>query len=193
MKNITSLRAVLVICIYGCIYGLSACAQTFSPSTSPDNRVAQTKLHKGSIQHADIIQSLIAKDKAFNTRNVTAGFNTATLEFLDLQDGFLLESGLDVLRGRAAISAQRDLNDIPSPLRWSPREAYVASSGDFGFTWGDFQLDVEDGKRKTGKYITIWRKDTKGQWKALTDMGLYDPDPVFAPENEVSEASDRGM
>ncbi|MBI4420961.1 MAG: DUF4440 domain-containing protein, partial [Gemmatimonadetes bacterium] len=56
--------------------------------------------------------------------------------------------------------------------------ADVAASGDLGYTVGLFQSRRLDAAGKpvvgTGKYVTIWRKQADGSWKAMLDLGVAD-------------------
>jgi ketosteroid isomerase-like protein len=52
----------------------------------------------------------------------------------------------------------------------------VAKSGDLAWTWGKFILHTQNGDR-TGKYVTIWRRQPGGQWVIDADIGSADPLP----------------
>ena len=58
-------------------------------------------------------------------------------------------------------------------LKWVPAGADVAASGDLGYTWGTYTLKFsdEDGEAEEdrGKYLTVWKKDASGAWKAIAD------------------------
>ena len=57
----------------------------------------------------------------------------------------------------------------------------VAASGDLGVTWGFYTVErqdpvAEEGKAY-GKYVTVWRKQADGRWKATLDIGNPGPPP----------------
>jgi ketosteroid isomerase-like protein len=84
-------------------------------------------------------------------------------------------------RGRdAVLAAWKPLLAPGGPkLRWAPRRAGVASSGDLAFTTGRWTLETagKDGKpvRDEGEYVTVWRRGPGGRWRALLDASLRPP------------------
>ena len=67
-------------------------------------------------------------------------------------------------------------------LSWHPTYAMIAGSGDLGFTIGE-SLSTARGPsgaaaQHFGKYLTVWRKETKGGWKFVADGGNSRPSPV---------------
>ena len=44
-------------------------------------------------------------------------------------------------------------------------------------TWGRWTYTPREAGAKvsTGRYVTVWRKNAKGAWKAIIDMGNPDP------------------
>ncbi|MBV7255276.1 nuclear transport factor 2 family protein [Pacificimonas sp. WHA3] len=122
-----------------------------------------------------IAASLIEADRAYEATNNQAGFQAANEAHFNFEDGFLMEPGQGVLRGKEAILAERSLSAVPSPVRWSADNAMGASSGDFGITWGKFSVDGES--TTEGQYLTVWKKDDQGEWKIITDVALDDPQP----------------
>jgi ketosteroid isomerase-like protein len=65
-------------------------------------------------------------------------------------------------------------------LTWTPIKAEMATSGDLGYTYGNYVFTAKnrEGKLVTsyGKYTSIWKKKD-GQWKVVVDMGNSSPDP----------------
>ena len=63
-------------------------------------------------------------------------------------------------------------------LKWQPIKADVSASGDLGYTVGTWQLTGKSRKgdpvSMTGKYMTVWKKQTGGSWKVVADMGNAD-------------------
>jgi ketosteroid isomerase-like protein len=60
-------------------------------------------------------------------------------------------------------------------LNWWPVYADASVSGDMGYTTGPYQY-FRTRKDKTpagsGFYSTVWRKESNGQWKVATDLGI---------------------
>lgn len=65
-------------------------------------------------------------------------------------------------------------------LAWVPTHAWGSSSGDMGVTSGDYALTRkgEAAPFETGRYVTVWRRDAQGAWKALIDIGETDAKPI---------------
>ncbi|MBU1297688.1 MAG: nuclear transport factor 2 family protein [Bacteroidetes bacterium] len=63
-------------------------------------------------------------------------------------------------------------------LTWEPKMAEVSNSGDLGYTWGTYKTKFEgpQGKplERTGKYLTVWKKQNDGGWKVIADIGNQD-------------------
>ena len=60
-------------------------------------------------------------------------------------------------------------------LHWQPQLAEVAASGELGWTWGTYQVIVEDQEVSRGKYVNIWTRQADGRWKVRMDMGNQEP------------------
>lgn len=68
-------------------------------------------------------------------------------------------------------------------LSWQPDKAEVSGSDDLGYTYGKYRWTGKDsGGRmevRNGKYVTIWRKEKDGRWRAVVDLGTpSDPPPA---------------
>lgn len=92
-----------------------------------------------------------------------------------------MPDGVDFVRGRDAIRASyAEMFSRPGfSLTWEPIEAVVSASGDLGYTLGRWRSRSvhADGKTVTGqgKYVTIWKKQKDGSWKAAVDIGNTTP------------------
>jgi len=69
--------------------------------------------------------------------------------------------------------------DPADQLTWQPVKIDVAQSGDLAYSVGNWQLKGKDPSgnevTRTGKYITVWRKQKDGSWKVVADTGTIDP------------------
>lgn len=87
------------------------------------------------------------------------------------------------------VNAQENLarieGDGSTTLDWRPAYAGIASSGDFGFTTGPFQIRGRDGI--VGHYFTVWRRQPDGGWKWIFDAGtdVQDPGPAVAADADI--------
>jgi ketosteroid isomerase-like protein len=55
----------------------------------------------------------------------------------------------------------------------------MGPSGDMGYTWGHFEGRSKDANGNpvltSGRYITMWRKQSDGTWKVVLDAGANEP------------------
>jgi len=95
-------------------------------------------------------------------------------------------------RGRAAVGeAWAGLLAPGGPsLAWWPERGEASVSGDLGFTVGRYQLRGQAGTVE-GRYLTVWRRDAAGAWRALFDHGLEAPPPAGAVRVPLAAASSR--
>lgn len=59
-------------------------------------------------------------------------------------------------------------------LHFAPSKVEVASGGDLAYEVGTFELTVNDAQGAApttpGKYVVVWKKQPKGEWKAAADI-----------------------
>jgi ketosteroid isomerase-like protein len=128
---------------------------------------------------------LMAVDAHFAALVAEKGFAAFGDFFAD--DAVYLPMFAPLLEGHDAIMGSfRPLFDDPSVrLTWKPLRADIAKSGDLGWTTGSYEVTAKDKDGATvvrhGKYVTIWRKQANGAWKAVLDGG--NPDEPPAPKS----------
>jgi len=103
------------------------------------------------------------------------GFNAAILYYAD-SNIVKFESNQLPIIGKAALAASFDKNKDIKTLSWKPEKAEVASSGDIGYTWGNWKFVVKD-TTYYGNYFTAWKKQPRGNWKVSLDGGNNTPRP----------------
>jgi ketosteroid isomerase-like protein len=72
----------------------------------------------------------------------------------------------------------------PGLLTWEPIFADVSVTGDLGYTTGPWEFRKDgpaDKEVAHGNYITIWKKQSGGVWKAVLDTGISNPPPTSKP------------
>jgi ketosteroid isomerase-like protein len=124
--------------------------------------------------------SLLETDLSFSRRSEEKGAAQAFYEFL-APDAVSLSAGEPPIRGREAIKVH--LAAGPQGFfTWQPIAADVAGRGDVGYTWGtaNFQTKGPDDKPRIAysKYVTIWRKQNSGRWKAVLFSTSPSPPPT---------------
>ncbi len=94
-------------------------------------------------------------------------------------DGVALGNGAAPVIGQLAIGKSANWSAKEYQLTWTPIDAAMGPSGDMGYTWGHFEGHSKDANgnpiTKTGRYITIWRKEPDGTWKVVLDAGADEP------------------
>ena len=87
-------------------------------------------------------------------------------------NGVLLRPGHMPIVGADAIDYLIQQNDSAYTLSWQPSFAEVAASGELGYTYGMYALQMKD-KDTTifGTYTSIWKKQSDGTWKFVLDTG----------------------
>ena len=95
------------------------------------------------------------------------------------EDGVVLSNGQPPVEGRVAI--ERNSRWLPGQyeLTWSATAAVMGPSGDMGYTWGHYEglsHDSHGQERKTsGRFMTVWRKNARGEWKVALEAGADEP------------------
>jgi ketosteroid isomerase-like protein len=95
--------------------------------------------------------------------------------------------GTPVIKGMAAIKAgfKGMMADKNYSLSFTPDGGDVAKSGDVAYTHGTYTATSTDPKTKKvmhekGKYLTIFKKQSDGTWKAIEDSISNDAPPTPA-------------
>lgn len=95
------------------------------------------------------------------------------------EDGVALGNGAAPLVGKVAIVKSANWSPKDYQLIWTPTDALMGPSGDMGYTWGHFEGHSKDASGNpvttSGRYMTIWRKNTDGSWKVALDAGSNEP------------------
>ncbi len=154
-----------------CFVVVAACNQTPPPPPAPaDNSAAAT----AQIRSADSDWS-----KAAGTKQLDA----MVAYYSD--DAIVLPPNMPVSRGKdAARAALGPMFAMPGfSLAWKATDAGAAKSGEIGYSLGTYEMTMNDPKgnpaKDQGKYVTIWKKQSDGSWKAAVDT--FNSDLPAAP------------
>ena len=112
---------------------------------------------------------ILKTDKEFSQLSSTQGMKKAFIEYMD-DDGVLLRPDHPPIVGANAIEYLTEQNDSSYTLTWDPYAAYVASSGDLGYSYGIYKLQLQDTTLQ-GTYVSIWKKHKDNKWKFVLDTG----------------------
>lgn len=120
-------------------------------------------------------QQLLDVDRAF-AEAASAGQDVDSLVSFWAEDTRVVMPGEPVLLGRAAVR-EMVTQMLATPglhITWTPEGGAVSQSGDLGYTFGTNAFTVTDsaGTQVTtkGRYLTVWRMDAAGRWRAVQDF-----------------------
>ena len=162
------IRRILVLSVCG--LWLSGCTQA-PPPPPPDTRAAEGK----AIQD---LEAQNMKDWAAKDVDKIAAFYAA--------DANVYLPNAPLLSGASAIKAA--LKDFVADPKFTVAnqslKVEVAKSGDVGYTRGAYTTTSTDSKTKKvmvekGKYVTVFKKQADGSWKAAED--IFNPDAPATP------------
>ncbi|RAJ05237.1 hypothetical protein LX64_02392 [Chitinophaga skermanii] len=124
-------------------------------------------------QSPDLIatkQAIRSADSSFSALSKEKGHKTAFLSYIDSSQGTLLRPGRLPFTGLAAVALLTKTNDSGQTLTWEPLYVDAAASGELGYTYGTYKFVLKD-TTITGTYCSIWKKNTRGEWKFVLDTG----------------------
>jgi uncharacterized protein (TIGR02246 family) len=105
-------------------------------------------------------------------------------------DAVLMVPGMPAVSGKDAIrEANKQMaNDPAMSLIFKASKIDVAKSGELGYSQGSYKLTVTDpGTHKVvndhGSYVTTYRKQPDGSWRATEDIAVSDVPPL-APKHK---------
>ena len=116
------------------------------------------------------IDKLVATEKSFAATSKEQNTKIAFISFLD-SNCIGYRNGEEVNLFEEYSKRKED----SSKLTWAPEFAVISSSGDLGATTGPWeyrQSSLKDTPVAHGHFTTIWKKNDKGEWKAVFDMGI---------------------
>lgn len=120
---------------------------------------------KEGMNPAEMCDWLTEKDRSLSKPAETDDSLEAYLH-LCAEDIRIYRMGSFPAKGKEAARAL--LADDPEDLKWEPRGAGAAPSGDLGYTYGT----ARKGREEMVRYMRIWRRGSKGGWKIAVDCTL---------------------
>jgi uncharacterized protein (TIGR02246 family) len=149
---------------------LAGCAQA-PPPPPPDTRAADEKI----IRDGEAVWSA-----DWGSRDIEKVLN----HYAD--DATLMVPNMALIKGKEAMrgALKEMFADPNTSLNLTPQAAEVSKSGDLAYTQGTYTLTTTDEKtkkpiREIGKYLTVYRKQADGSWKAVEDIN--NPDAPAGP------------
>jgi uncharacterized protein (TIGR02246 family) len=148
----------LIVCLLAAVL-MAACSS--APPPLPDTRDADLRAVKD-------LEAAWVKDAASKDADRWAG-NFA-------EDGSILYPGMATVNGKAGIKAAAAtfLADPNFSLTFQSTRMEASKGGDMVYSQGTYTMTMTNSKTKKpmtdkGKYLTVYRKQTDGSWKAVAD------------------------
>jgi ketosteroid isomerase-like protein len=125
-------------------------------------------------QQERMVSELMELDREFARQSVEMGSHQAFLKYID-EHCVILRPNRNPVIGRNKIVEMYSNPDTSFSLRWEPSYADISKTGDLGYTYGIYTIEMDSPEgnavTKQGTYVTIWKKDQKGDWKFVLDTG----------------------
>ena len=136
------------------------------------------------------VQSAIkADEKKWNDQFKSKDMEGLLSHYAD--DAFFIAPGVDAADGATAVrkAYAEGLNDKNFDINFASDKIDVAASGDLAYARGHFSEKYTDPRLSqvmshTGSYITVYKKQADGSWKAVEDFAAAEPGsekPVAGP------------
>ncbi len=155
------MKAFVTLCGMGVVaLAMTACNQ--APPAAPDTHDADVK----AIQDVETqsLQSWAAKDA-----------DKAAMFYAD--DAVVIAPGMEPMQGKDAIhtSLKQMMADPAISLTFQSSKVEVAKSGELGYSEGSYKMTMTDPVTHKvvndhGGYVTTFRKQVDGSWKAEADI-----------------------
>ena len=143
---------------------LSACNK---PAAQADGNAAAANTDAATTAIKNVEGEMLAAFQAKDAAKLTSYYAS---------DAMLAVPGRTV-KGTAAITKANteDLADPAFALNFTNDRTDIAASGDLGYTNGTYNVSYTDPKTKkvvkgAGTYVTVFRKQADGSWKAVADI-----------------------
>ena len=125
---------------------------------------------------ADAAEAVLQAEHRFAQHVAEAGSAVGFRDAMDATDGLVFAGGAPARGADAIYKAQGGDRKENAKLSWEPTEIFVAKGADMAVSWGQWTYAPFDASKKpiTGRFVTVWRKNDKGEWKGLIDIGTPD-------------------
>ncbi|HEV2424949.1 MAG TPA: SgcJ/EcaC family oxidoreductase [Terriglobia bacterium] len=107
-------------------------------------------------------------------------------------DAVLMSPGAPPWNGKDSIRAglKEMVSDNALSLSFTPDRVEVAKSGDFAYTEGGYTMNMTDPATQKpisdkGSYVTVYRKQADGSWKAVSDIASSATPPGPPPSKAM--------
>ena len=139
---------------------------------------------EGEIGHEDHSQTL--RDTREAAAQAIAEGDVERLFSFWTDDMVIYPVSEPVVRGIDAVReyVRRNRQELGLAPRTTPIEIVASDSGDLGYIVGTHEwIDREGRATMPGRYVTLWRKNQQGEWKAFLEMDS--PRPIETVDETV--------
>lgn len=105
------------------------------------------------------VGSLLTADRTAARLSETQGPYAAFMSVVDRNSTFFTPAPTD------ALEYLDNRPNIPDVMTWRPTFAAIAKSMEWGVTAGTLSFQRVGAIKRYGEYLTVWRRDRKGNWK----------------------------
>jgi len=163
----------LVVIVFS-VFALGAWAQM--PLDAGGRRSAAV-LPFGQMPVAAGVMELMALDARFSQETLKGGGKAFASWFAP--DALTLNNKQTPVLGKTRISASANWEPQNYQLSWVPTGGKMGPSNDMGYTWGHYEGRSKDLNGQPvvleGRYITVWMKQSNGEWKVELDASAEEP------------------
>jgi ketosteroid isomerase-like protein len=124
---------------------------------------------------ANNVKSLLEAERSFARLANDSNIRCAFLYYLD--DSAIIFRNGEIVNGKEVYKTN---NNNKALLTWEPVLADVSASGDFGYDTGPSEYRNLRSYEKPvyfGDFISVWTRQTDGNWKVILDLGIGHHEP----------------
>jgi ketosteroid isomerase-like protein len=143
--------------------------------------------HHGKADVGAIKDAISADEKKWSDEFQAKPMNVDALVAHYAPDAYFIAPGIKSTSGSADIrkAYEEGVKDPNFNISFSPDKIDVAASGDLAYSRGRFTEKYTDPATKQvksdeGSFITVYKKQDDGSWKAVEDFAAADPAPAPA-------------
>ncbi|WP_325636354.1 nuclear transport factor 2 family protein [Parapedobacter sp.] len=116
-------------------------------------------VHSVTAQMLGKVGSLLMADRTAARLSEIKGPHAAFMSVVDQNSTFFGPAPMD------ALTYLNNRPNIPDVMTWRPTFAAIAKSMEWGVTTGTLSFQRIGAIKRYGEYLTVWRRDRKGNWK----------------------------
>ena len=135
-----------------------------------NNNADPAKHRQAVIARMDSLKDeLLKTDIAFSEFSQQKGRNAAFIEYAAENATFLRPFSMPITGRDTIKTLLKNYPDSIYVLTWIPIRVEIARSGDLGFTYGTYSLEIKDAGKEEGTYCSIWKRDKDHKWKYVLE------------------------